>query len=149
MKQTEVKTPVSFARINRTRARAWAIQMHYQWDVSKSGDSLSQTLEDILANRRVSATRIPYVKRIASNLDRYGTQVDDALNAVLENWRLDRLAAIDRAVLRIAALEILFFSDVPHKVSILEGVRLAESYGGTESPGFVNGVLDALMAQKG
>ena len=110
---------------------------------------MSQTLEDILANRRVSAIRIPYVKRIASNLDRYGTQVDDSLNGVLENWRLDRLAAIDRAVLRIAALEILFFNDVPHKVSILEGVRLAELYGGSESPGFVNGVLDALMAGKG
>ena len=149
MKQEEIRVPVSSARINRTRARAWAIQMHYQWDVSKNGNSLSQTLEDILANRRVSAIRIPYVKRIASNLDRYGTQVDDSLNGVLENWRLDRLAAIDRAVLRIAALEILFFNDVPHKVSILEGVRLAELYGGSASPGFVNGVLDALMAGKG
>ena len=84
MKQTEIRVPVSSARINRTRARAWAIQMHYQWDVSKNGNSLSQTLEDILANRRVSAIRIPYVKRIASNLDRYGTQVDDSLNGVLE-----------------------------------------------------------------
>ncbi|NIQ57710.1 MAG: transcription antitermination factor NusB, partial [Gammaproteobacteria bacterium] len=63
----------------------------------------------------------------------------------LTNWRLDRLSAIDRNVLRLAAAEMLFFDDVPPLVSIQEAVQLAEKYGTGESPRFVNGVLDALM----
>ncbi len=147
MTEMQEKNLSSSSRINRTRARAWGVQVHYQWDVSKTGDSLSEVLLGVLSSRRVSTVRIPYVKRIVSNLDRFGEEVDGALSSVLDNWRLDRLSAIDRAVLRIAALEMLFFKDIPPKVSILEGVRLAELYGGAESPGFVNGVLDALMTQ--
>ena len=69
---------------------------------------------------------------------------DGALQGALENWRLERLATLDRAVLRLAAAELLFVDEVPPKVSIQEGIRLAEQYGGPDSPRFVNGVLDAL-----
>ena len=72
----------------------------------------------------------------------------DHLVESLENWRLERLAGIDRGVLRLAATEILFLSDVPPKVSIQEAIRLAERYGSAESPKFVNGVLDALYKRQ-
>ena len=62
----------------------------------------------------------------------------------MDNWRLERLSAIDRGILRLGATEILHLPDIPPKASILEAVRLAESYGGNESPRFVNGVLDAI-----
>ncbi len=62
----------------------------------------------------------------------------------MDNWRLERLSAIDRAVLRIGAVELMWMDDVPPKVAIQEAIRLAEAYGGDESPRFVNGVLDAL-----
>ncbi|MBH16383.1 MAG: transcription antitermination factor NusB [Gemmatimonadetes bacterium] len=145
MKKEDDSVPASSAQIDRTRARAWALQVHYQWDVSNGDNSLLEILDKVLATRRVATARIPYMKRIASGLDRYGDQVDDGLNSVLQNWRLDRLSVIDRAILRIAALEMLYFKDIPPKVSIYEGIRIAELYGGTESPAFVNGVLDALM----
>jgi N utilization substance protein B len=62
----------------------------------------------------------------------------------VDNWRLERLSTLDRAVLRLAGTEMLFLDGVPPKVSIQEAIRLAEQYGGPDSPRFVNGVLDAL-----
>jgi N utilization substance protein B len=73
------------------------------------------------------------------------SDIDEALRWALDNWRLDRLTTIDRAVLRIAAVEMLFVETVPPKVAIQEAILLAETYGGEESPRFVNGVLDALF----
>jgi N utilization substance protein B len=97
-----------------------------------------------MATRRISPRRVPYVRTVLRLMDEHLLEIDAALRAALENWRLDRLSKIDRAVLRIAATEMLFVEDVPPKVAIQEAIRLAEAYGGEESPRFVNGVLDAL-----
>ena len=77
-------------------------------------------------------------------LDEHLLEIDEALRGALDNWRLDRLSTIDRAVLRIAAVEILHLDEIPPKVAIQEAIRLADAYGGDDSPRFVNGVLDAL-----
>ena len=70
--------------------------------------------------------------------------MDQLLEVALENWRLERLALLDRGILRIAAAELICFDEIPPKVSIQEAVRLAERYSGPESPRFVNGVMDAV-----
>jgi len=70
--------------------------------------------------------------------------IDAALHKALVNWSFERLAKVDRCILRIGVAELLFDPNVPGKVSIQEAVRLAERYGGAQSPGFVNGVLDAV-----
>ena len=131
-------------RIDRTRARAWALQIHYRWEVGDKGGTLAQSLEDTVATRRIAPARLPYIRRLLAALDEHGPEVDAVLTEALDNWRIDRLSFLDRAVLRIAAVEITHFDDVPPKVSIQEAVRLAEGYGGADSPRFVNGVLDAL-----
>jgi N utilization substance protein B len=69
--------------------------------------------------------------------------LDRAIAARARNWRLERMAAVDRNVLRLAAYEILF-GDTPPQVAIDEAVELARRFGGERSPAFVNGVLDAL-----
>jgi N utilization substance protein B len=131
-------------RLDRSRARAWLLQIHYRWESEGSRGGLAEALRATMATRRVSPRRLPYVRRVIDLLDEHLREVDDALRAALDNWRLERLSAMDRAVLRIGATEILFMEDVPPKVSIQESIRLAEAYGGEESPRFVNGVLDAL-----
>ena len=78
-------------------------------------------------------------------LDEHLEEVDAQVSSALDNWRLERVGKIDRAILRIAAVEILYVDEVPPKVSIQEAIRLAEAYGGEDSPRFVNGVLDALF----
>jgi N utilization substance protein B len=139
-------------RIDRSRARAWALQVHYRWESErgkergeeKATTSFQHALRNLIATRRISPRRLPYVRRVVEVLDARLAEIDEALRAALDNWRLERLSAIDRAVLRIGAAEILFVDEVPGKVAIQEAIRLAEAYGGDDSPRFVNGVLDAL-----
>jgi N utilization substance protein B len=131
-------------RIDRTRARAWALQVHYQWDVRGRRGTISEVLADVDRLRRISESRMPYLRRLAAELDAREREVDELLGVALDNWRMDRLALLDRGILRIAAVELISFDEIPPKVSIQEAVRLAERYGGDESPRFVNGVLDAL-----
>lgn len=130
----------------RTRARAWALQVHYRWEAGGKRGTLVDSLEETLRDRYVAPVRRPYLRRLVEAVDAHLPEVDRALQDSLENWRMDRLAGIDRGVLRLAAAEILFLADIPPKVSLKEAVRLAERYGSDESSGFVNGVLDALAA---
>lgn len=131
-------------RIDRTRARAWILQILYRWESAGKEGSLRDTLVDTASTRRISPRRLPYVRKVLNLLDQYMPEVDRALQGALENWRLERLSTLDRAVLRLAAAEMLYLDDVPPKVSIQEAIRLSEQYGGADSPRFVNGVLDAL-----
>ena len=131
-------------RIDRTRARAWAVQVHYRWDVGDQAGTLTDVLEEVVATRTIAESRMPYLRRLASELEARGEEIDQLLDVALDNWRMERLAMLDRAILRIAAAELICFDEIPPKVSIQEAVRLAERYSGPESPGFVNGVLDAL-----
>lgn len=131
-------------RLDRTRARGWALQVLYRWDGALDA-SLYEALDDTLRTRRVAERRIPllrqHVERVAAHLD----EVDQALDRAMENWRLERLSRIDRSVLRLSASELLFAEDVPPRVALQEGIRLAGQYGGDDSTRFVNGVLDAVL----
>jgi len=137
------------SRLDRHRARAWVVQILYRWESSGGGATLMRTLEETLDTRLVARRRRPYIRRILEALDDHLPEVDRLLEAALANWRLERLSAMDRAVLRLAATEILYLEDIPPRVSIQEAIRLAEQYGGPESPRFVNGVLDALFKRAG
>ncbi len=131
-------------RIDRSRARAWIVQIQYQWETRLASGSLRDALGDTLATRRMSPRRLPYVRRVLELIDEHLTDIDEALQDALENWRLERVSTLDRAVLRLAATELMYVEDVPPKVSLQEAIQLAEAYGGPDSPRFVNGVLDAL-----
>ena len=74
-------------------------------------------------------------------------ELDAILRKHLKRWRLERLTVLDRAILRLAAAEILYFDDVPPKVSINEAVEVAKKYGDDEAGKFVNGVLDSIFRE--
>jgi N utilization substance protein B len=73
-------------------------------------------------------------------------RIDELIALVAENWRLDRMAAIDRNILRLGAFEILHCPEVPTKVAINEALELAKRYSTAQSSRFVNGILDRLLA---
>lgn len=131
---------------NRSRARGWALQALYAWE-ARGGDASTAVpvLHDLFTHLRVSPQNRPYaeilVRLVANNLE----VVDRSVREALTNWRMERLAVVDRAVLRLGTAEILFVDDVPARAAIREAVQLAEKYGTRESPRFVNGVLDAVM----
>lgn len=127
------------------RARGWALQALYAWEVRGAAPHMPiPVLHDLYENLRVSPTNQLYaevlVRLVAENLARIDRLIEDNL----ENWRLSRLSLIDRNLLRLGCAELLYVDDVPTRYTVREMVRLAEKYGTPESPRFVNGVLDAI-----
>ena len=78
---------------------------------------------------------------------KHRAEIDQKIEAASRRWKVSRMPRVDRNILRVAAFEMLFSQGrVPPKVAINEAVELAKRYGGEESPGFINGVLDSLLA---
>ena len=105
---------------------------------------MQEALAETLEQRLVASGRIGYLQRLVTAFGDNRLRIEDTISSCLDNWRLDRLSVMDRGILRLGATEILFLPDLPGRVAIQESVRLAERYGGSESPRFVNGVLDAV-----
>jgi transcription antitermination protein NusB len=87
----------------------------------------------------------PYTVTVARGVTQHAAHVDDLISAHLQGWTLDRLPAVDRAILRVAVWELLHADDVPEPVAVDEAVELAKKLSTDESPGFVNGVLGQIM----
>ena len=131
---------------SRSKARGWALQGLYAWESrGGQGEDAMRILQTLFSTLRVSPHNRTYaevlVRLVATNVER----IDRILHDSLTNWRLERLAAIDRNVLRLGVAEMLFVDDVSPRITIREAVQLAEKYGTNDSPRFVNGVLDAVM----
>jgi N utilization substance protein B len=90
---------------------------------------------------------VEFAERLLAGVRHHLDQVDQHLEETAKNWKLSRMAATDRNVLRLGAYEILF-SDTPDRVAINEAIELAKRYGTNNSSQFVNGVLDRLMNNK-
>jgi N utilization substance protein B len=87
----------------------------------------------------------PYTVAVAHGVTEYAVHVDDLIASHLQGWTLDRLPAVDRAILRVAVYELLHADDVPAPVAVDEAVELAKELSTDDSPGFVNGVLGQIM----
>jgi N utilization substance protein B len=130
-----------------TRGRARALQALYAWDV-RSGEPLDRVATQLWDDLSVAPEERAFASRLLRTVRDRRADIDGTLRDVTTNWRLERLGAIERSVLRIGAAELLG-DDTPPRVVIQEGVRLAERYGSAQSARFVNGVLDALARRLG
>jgi N utilization substance protein B len=83
----------------------------------------------------------PFAEELVRGIADHAPELDALIAATATNWRLDRMAMLDRTVLRMGVYELLHRDDVPHAVAIDEAVELAKAYCGDDSPRFVNGVL--------
>ena len=106
--------------------------------------TLDEALAVTMEERTVAPTRVRYLQRLVRAFVENRDRVEEVIAACMDNWRLERLSVMDRGIVRLGATEILCLTDLPGKVAIQEAVRLAERYGGADSPRFVNGVLDAV-----
>lgn len=130
-----------------TRARARALQALYAWDM-RGGTELERVATQVWDDLAIT----PEERRIAGPIVRHVAnrqpELDAELADVTTNWRLERIGAVERCVLRMAAAE-LSIGDTPPRVVIQEAVTLAERFGSAQSARFVNGVLDALARRMG
>lgn len=128
----------------RTRARERALQALYQIDVAAEGidDALSRFWKSF---EPVEREVMDLAEGLVRGVAQHRRAVDEAIEAVSTNWRLDRMAKVDRNVLRLAVFELLR-TDVPVKVVINEAIELGKKYGSESSGAFVNGVLDKVAS---
>jgi len=132
---------------SRRKARALALQVLYAQDLAAVP---GEKLDDAVASygERFELDVDPEAREFAQVLTRAASRdpaaVDAAITAASRNWRLERMAKVDRNILRLAVGELQNVPETPVKVVINEAVELAKRFGTAESPAFVNGVLDRV-----
>ena len=128
----------------RTKARECAVQMLYQWDVTREP---MERVAGLFWRIRTSTDETrARAEQLAGGAQAAVEGIDAAIAAAATNWRLERIAAIDRNILRVGAYELMHEPETPPSVIIDEAVEMAKRFGEVDSPSFVNGVLDAIRA---
>ena len=130
-----------------TRARARALQALYAWDM-RGGTELERVASQVWDDLSITPDERRVAGPIVRHVARKQRDLDAELAEVTTNWRLERIGAVERCVLRMAAAE-LSIGETPPRVVIQEAVTLAERFGSAQSARFVNGVLDALARRMG
>jgi N utilization substance protein B len=130
-----------------TKGRARALQILYAWEL-QGRPPLRLAATGLARLTGPEPLTLDYAEALATAVSGDVDALDRATQAAADNWRISRLGAIDRNILRLGVYE-LREGTVPPKVAIDEAVRLAQWFGGTKSPGFVNGVLDRVAHQLG
>jgi N utilization substance protein B len=125
----------------RRAARERALELLYE------ADSKDCTAADIVDGLPIAPD--PYAVLLVTGVDEHRDSVDELISRVAKGWTLDRMPAIDRALLRLATFELLHHPDVPVGVVISEAVELASEFSTDDSSRFVNGVLSAIAKRDG
>jgi N utilization substance protein B len=125
----------------RTKAREFAMQMLFQWDMSKQDPAKLEG--KFWQGAKAADTTRDFANRLFEGAAKEVAALDELIVKHADNWRFERLAAIDRAILRLAIYE-LRGTDTPPKVVLNEAVELAKKFSSEDSGAFVNGILDAF-----
>jgi N utilization substance protein B len=139
-------------RESRHQARETALQMLYQWEVGRLAMSdvrqtfWTQAPDDIAP---LSEDLRAFATLLADGVAAHVAELDPVIAQAAEHWRLERMNAIDRLILRMAVYEFLYQRDTPGKVVINEALELARTFSGDESVRFINGILDAIRRTLG
>ncbi len=126
----------------RTTAREAALQMLFATEAS--GDSVATVIRDFWREMPGDAEGRPYADALVSGVVEVLSEVDERIAAASQHWRVERMARVDRNVLRVGAFELAHRPEVPRAVIIDEAVEMAKRFGTAESGAFVNGVLDRI-----
>lgn len=126
----------------RTKARECALQMLYQWDLTRA--PMDEVASSFWRVRSGTEETKAMAERLARGAQTHAARLDGLIAEAATNWRFDRIATIDRNLLRVAAYELDMERDTPPSVVIDEAVEIAKRFGEADSPSFVNGVLDAV-----
>jgi N utilization substance protein B len=127
----------------RRKARELALQMLFQHDMAgNEPDMIITTFDDLQKSR-------PNTREFAEKIFRgtvdHLSEIDDMIQAQAENWRLSRMAVVDRNIIRMSVYEFLHENDTPKLVIIDEAIEIAKKFGTQKSSQFINGILDGIL----
>lgn len=130
----------------RREARELAVQMLYALDTNSSV-LLRETLQTFREEQPEVTNRVrEFAEELVHGVQSQRAVIDEAIKARSKNWSLSRMPRVDLNVMRLAAFELMFRTDIPKKVTINEAIEIVRRYGDKESPAFVNGILDEIEA---
>jgi N utilization substance protein B len=133
---------------SRRKSRELAMQMLFQGDIGKQSP---EAVRKTFWFAREDAEADPETRGFAEDLFRVATsrtvEIDELIEKYAKNWRIERMPAVDRNVLRLAAAEMLGFKTTPIPIVINEALEIARRFSGPESVGFLNGVLDSMAKE--
>ncbi len=124
----------------RRKSREFALQMLFEWDMTRQDPARVEKL--FWKSARAAVSTREFADQLFEGTIAQADAIDEMVGKFSDNWRLDRLAAIDRNILRLAIYE-LRAATAPAKVVIDEALELAKKFSSAEAPAFLNGVLDA------
>lgn len=127
---------------SRRKARELALQMLFQWDVGQHPPE--QVIATFLAPRKLDYRTEQFARSLFEGTVKETESLDALLRTQAEHWRLERMAAVDRNILRLSLYELLHVPENPHAVVLDEALELARRFSTVDSVSFINGVLDGI-----
>ena len=127
---------------SRRLIRIKVLQVLYAYEIAK--DHIDKVKKDLLSELQ-EADRYNFASALIDAVLKNVKLLDEMIQGKIENWEFERIALVDKLVLRIGLTEILYFPEIPPKVSINEAIEISKEYCTSQSGKFVNGVLDAIL----
>jgi len=130
-------------------ARTIVLQSFYEWDFYNKEADLIKIVDRNLKNFGEGIDEPEFIWRLAKGIVEHLSEIDKIIEQAAPEWPINQIAAIDRNILRLGLYELLYAdkNEVPPKVAINEAIEIAKSYGGINSPKFVNGVLGTVYRE--
>jgi N utilization substance protein B len=130
----------------RRKAREYALQMLFQWDITH--DAIDQIAATFFQNGLEGSTAVvEFARKLVTGTVENVEYIDRLIQRHAEHWRLDRMATVDRNLLRLATEEFLHDQETPKTVVINEAIEIARRFSSQESPQFINGILDSIKKE--
>ena len=120
-----------------------AVQFLYQWEANKP-DEFLDSVSTFFLNQEENRDYYSFGESLVLGAIENISEIDEAISKQAKNWKFDRIAKVDLAVLRLALYELLFRDDIPPIVSINEAIDLGKTFSNLESKRFINGILDEV-----
>jgi N utilization substance protein B len=127
----------------RRKAREIVLETLYRMEIAK--DSPEEILPDIFRRENLPVGVRQFSERLIKKIVEKSREIDETIEKVVKNWKISRIATIDRNILRLSICEILYLDNIPVKVSVDEAIEIAKKFSTENSGRFVNGVLDRVL----
>lgn len=129
-----------------------ALQFLFQLDMNPptktASDEIERSIDAFWVNFKTEDDLKPFFQQLINGVIENRETIDEQINEVSENWKLDRMSVVDRNILRFAIFELMFEDDIPSNVSMNEAIEIAKKYGTADSPSFINGILDKVASNR-
>ena len=129
--------------LRRRAVRERVLQALYAYELSR--EPIDMIIENIAGDLKKHPEAFAFARELILKVVETTRELDDLIRARIEHWEFNRLAVIDRVILRMGICELLYFDDIPPKVSINEAIEIAREFSTEKSDKFVNGVLDSVL----